>query len=80
METIPTPSKSNKDAISHIVAQKLSDIYYGRTEHPWAVEIEQWEKDEINKCTKKSINSDIEKIKSDICQNTLEKQLITSAS
>ena len=80
METIPTPSKSNKDAISHIVAQKLSDIYYGRTEHPWAVEIEQWERDEINKCTTNSTNSNIKKIKSERCQIGFERQLITRAS
>ena len=41
LDAIPTPSRFN-DAISHIIAKKLSDIYYGRVEHPWAVEVENW--------------------------------------
>ncbi len=45
LEAIPTQSKYN-DAISHIIAKKLSDIYYGRIEHPWAVEVEHWSMEE----------------------------------
>jgi len=42
LQAIPTPSE-NEDSISHRIAKKLSDIYYGRLEHPWAMEIENWD-------------------------------------
>ena len=42
LEAIPTPSEY-EDSISHIISKKLSDIYYGRLEHPWAMEIENWD-------------------------------------
>ena len=42
LEAIPTPSEY-EDSISHIISKKLSDIYYGRHEHPWAMEIENWD-------------------------------------
>ena len=47
LEAIPTQSKFN-DTISHIISKKLSDIYYGRVEHPWAVDVENWDIEENN--------------------------------
>ena len=56
LEAIPTQSKYN-DTISHIIAKKLSDIYYGRVEHPWAVDVENWGVEE-NKSMQKGTNYD----------------------
>lgn len=40
MQTIP--SSDDESAISQRIRAAMSDIYYGRVEHPWAVEVENW--------------------------------------
>lgn len=41
LQEIPTISEDG-EGISHTIAKMLSDIYYGRMDHPWAVEIDGW--------------------------------------
>ena len=45
LEAIPTPSEY-EDSISHKILKKLSDIYYGRHQHLWSMEIENWNKEQ----------------------------------
>jgi branched-chain amino acid aminotransferase len=41
MESIPTPERG----LAHRVMDSMTDIYYGRISHPWAVDIEDWKVD-----------------------------------
>jgi len=36
------PSSDDKSAISQRIRSAMSDIYYGRSAHPWAIEVENW--------------------------------------
>ena len=41
LRTIPTP----KESLARRILASMSDIYYGRIPHPWAVDIEEWNVD-----------------------------------
>ena len=60
LQAIPTPSETEA-SISHRIAKKLSDIYYGRLEHPWAMEIENWDAETSFSNLKKPIFDDARK-------------------
>ena len=38
----PIPTNQTETALSARIKAAMSDIYYGRIEHPWALEIENW--------------------------------------
>ena len=57
VQAIPTVSNDG-EGISHTLAKMLSDIYYGRVNHPWAVEIDRWDKQTTASSNTKSHEED----------------------
>ena len=57
LQDIPTASENGK-GISHTIAKMLSDIYYGRVNHPWAVEVDRWDEETTASSNTKSHEED----------------------
>lgn len=55
----PIPVDASENAVSQRILKSMSDIYYGRKAHPWAVSIENWSFDPNEKLRLQDYQDDI---------------------